>query len=98
MNISKIHNCYGCGVCAISCTKNIISIELNDNGFYEPRISDVNKCTDCGLCFDVYAIQLLYNKLKRLIRRISNPKKTIVNFFNRFSSSHSNKLNAPTLK
>ena len=47
---------------------------------------------------DVYAIQLLYNKLKRLIRRISNPKKTIVNFFNRFSSSHSNKLNAPTLK
>lgn len=24
---------------------------------------------------DVYAIQLLYNKLKRLIRRISNPKK-----------------------
>ena len=42
MNISKIHNCYGCGVCAISCTKNIISIELNDNGFYEPRISDVN--------------------------------------------------------
>ena len=55
MNISKIHNCYGCGVCAISCTKNIISIELNDNGFYEPRISDVNKCTDCGLCFDVCA-------------------------------------------
>lgn len=44
---------------------------------------------------DVYAIQLLYNKLKKLTRRMGNPKQSIVNLFNRFSSSRSNKLNAP---
>ena len=36
-NISNIHDCYGCGVCATVCAKQIISIELNGDGFYEPR-------------------------------------------------------------
>lgn len=53
MNISNIKNCYGCGVCAKVCFKQIIKIVLNDEGFYEPRITDVAKCTDCGLCMDV---------------------------------------------
>lgn len=54
-NISSIKNCYGCGVCAASCGKKIISIELNRNGFYEPRINDPERCTDCGICLDVCA-------------------------------------------
>lgn len=54
-NISKIHNCYGCGVCAASCAKKLISIELNRDGFYEPRITDDSQCTHCGICTDVCA-------------------------------------------
>ena len=55
MNISGIHNCYGCGVCAMSCAKRIIELKLNDEGFYEPYITDETKCTDCGLCREVCA-------------------------------------------
>ena len=54
-NISNMHDCYDCGVCATVCAKQIISIELNGDGFYEPRISDESKCTSCGLCLDVCA-------------------------------------------
>lgn len=53
MNISKIHDCYGCGVCATVCSHHIIEIKLNCNGFYEPHITTREKCTDCGLCIDV---------------------------------------------
>lgn len=54
-NIANIHDCYGCGVCATVCAKQIINIELNGDGFYEPRITDESKCTSCGLCLDVCA-------------------------------------------
>lgn len=54
-NISQTHNCFGCGVCAASCVKKIISIELNRDGFYEPRIKDELQCTHCGICSDVCA-------------------------------------------
>lgn len=53
MNINTIHNCFGCGVCSIVCSKKIIDICLNENGFYEPHITNPEKCTNCGLCFDV---------------------------------------------
>ena len=53
MNITNIHDCYGCGVCATVCSRNIIEIALNADGFYEPRITDKEKCTDCGLCTNV---------------------------------------------
>lgn len=52
-NISAIKNCYGCGVCAVVCSRNIIEIVLNADGFYEPRITDIARCTNCGLCADV---------------------------------------------
>lgn len=55
INILSIHNCYGCGVCATSCPKKIISIKLNKNGFYEPQILEVNKCIECGICLEVCA-------------------------------------------
>lgn len=53
MNISQTRNCYGCGVCAIACAKQIIRIGQNADGFYEPIITSPEKCTDCGLCVDV---------------------------------------------
>ena len=52
-SILGIHSCYGCGVCAIACGKGIIDVHLNDDGFYEPYITDVSKCVDCGLCREV---------------------------------------------
>lgn len=55
MNISNIHDCYGCGVCAVVCGQKIIEISLNSDGFYEPHITDASKCTNCGLCIDVCA-------------------------------------------
>lgn len=54
-NISSIHNCYGCALCATVCNKKIISITLSKQGFYEPAISDTTQCTDCGLCIEVCA-------------------------------------------
>lgn len=52
-NISNIRNCYGCGVCAVSCPKHIIEIHLNNSGFYEPTIDRIDQCIECGICLDV---------------------------------------------
>lgn len=52
-NVSDIKNCYGCGLCAVVCKRNIISIKLSDEGFYVPVIEDTDRCTNCGLCISV---------------------------------------------
>ncbi len=54
MNIGNVNDCYGCGICSISCAAGAIKITLNKNGFYEPRL-DKNKCVECGLCVRVCA-------------------------------------------
>lgn len=53
--ITDIHDCFGCGVCATACAHNVIGIQLNRNGFYEPYIATPDRCTDCGLCAEVCA-------------------------------------------
>lgn len=70
MNISNIHSCYGCGVCAIACGKKIIDIRLNEDGFYEPYITEPSKCSDCGLCVEVCSYSHGENILKE------NPKES----------------------
>ena len=60
-NISGIADCYGCGVCAVSCPKKIITISLNKDGFYSPSIIEKNRCIWCGACVDVCSY--LHNEL-----------------------------------
>lgn len=52
-NIFEIEDCYGCGVCATICPRQIIQIDLNADGFYRPYIKDRDKCINCGLCLKV---------------------------------------------
>lgn len=52
-NITYIKNCFGCGVCAVACPKNIINVLRNKDGFYEPLIVDVDQCVHCGVCLKV---------------------------------------------
>ena len=54
-NVSKIKDCYGCGVCSIVCAKKLISIVQDADGFYTPHIEHREQCTDCGLCTKVCA-------------------------------------------
>lgn len=49
-NIFGVHNCFGCGLCAVVCKHNVIDMRLNSEGFFQPFILDVNRCIDCGLC------------------------------------------------
>lgn len=76
-NISKISNCYGCGVCSISCPKKIIEIKLNDDGFYQPYISDRDICNHCGLCLKVCS----FNKTEIALKD-NSPQKSYAGWIN----------------
>lgn len=52
-NVAEISDCYGCGICATVCPRDIIDIRLNPDGFYEPRIASLDKCVHCKLCIEV---------------------------------------------
>ena len=52
-NVSEIKDCYGCGVCAISCAHKLINIIYNQDGFLTPVILNQDKCTGCGCCVSV---------------------------------------------
>lgn len=51
-NVSSIHDCFGCGVCAAACSKKCIRIAWNKQGFYEPVVH-LDDCIDCGICLKV---------------------------------------------
>lgn len=53
ISIFEGKSCYGCGVCTVACPKRIISLKLNHDGFWEPKIVNEDKCIDCGICLRV---------------------------------------------
>lgn len=55
-NVSEYSDCYGCGVCAAACPKNVIKMNLSGDGFYKPKI--VGQCIGCGICMDVCSFAL----------------------------------------
>lgn len=71
VSIFKNKSCYGCGVCAVICPKNIIIIKENDKGFYSPQITNEDICINCGLCLEVCSynhdqVVLPVNRLKEI--------------------------------
>ena len=52
-NVSQITDCYGCGVCAITCPKKIITLNLKD-GFLHPLVKN-EECIECNQCLSVCA-------------------------------------------
>ena len=51
-NVGLNNNCYGCGICAVSCPTKAIQINLNAEGFYHPSIV-TKQCVNCGICVSV---------------------------------------------
>lgn len=55
INIVKKEECNGCHACNNICPKDCISMEIDDEGFWYPKV-DLNKCIDCSLCEKVCPI------------------------------------------
>jgi ferredoxin len=51
--LSKRDSCYGCGMCASVCKKNVLEMQLNKSGFYMPVAVKAQYCTSCGMCVKV---------------------------------------------
>lgn len=51
-SVLGIKDCYGCGVCAVSCKLGAISMELDSDGFLRPSV-DRSRCVNCGVCVSV---------------------------------------------
>ncbi len=60
VNELKSNLCTGCGACANKCVVGAISLEENEEGFFQPRVnSDLcNSCTECvSVCPEINPVQ-----------------------------------------
>ncbi len=51
-DVSAFRECTSCQVCASVCSRQAISIELDNDGFYRPIVNS-ERCINCGLCTTV---------------------------------------------
>lgn len=61
-SVSKFSNCYGCGVCSITCPVNAISFTIKD-GFFHISV-DNSVCIDCGKCLKTCSYNLFSSPLQ----------------------------------
>lgn len=61
-SVSKFSNCYGCGVCSITCPVNAISFTIKD-GFFHISV-DNSVCIDCGKCLKICSYNLFSSPLQ----------------------------------
>ena len=69
IDIKKKEDCCGCNACAAVCPVQCISMPLDNEGFFYPKV-DVGKCIQCGLCEKVCPI---LNKKYNDVERFENP-------------------------
>lgn len=80
-SVATLVNCYGCGVCALACNRNVISMVRNTDGFYEPLVND-DKCVHCGLCLKVCSFYSI-NQI---------PTRTVTNAYAAYSIDQENRF------
>jgi len=51
-SVKELQLCCGCGACVPKCQVNAISVEINEDGFFEKRV-DEEKCVRCRKCLEV---------------------------------------------
>lgn len=56
LNTNLKTQCFGCEACVQACPQNIISMKMDDEGFYYP-IFDEKLCTSCNACHNVCPIE-----------------------------------------
>lgn len=66
-SINKLNHCYSCSLCTCICPKQIIHMELNKNGFYQPVVTEEKDCLQCGLCLKVCAYSNVLQQADKVI-------------------------------
>ena len=54
-NVTSLKYC--CGICTSVCPRGILTMKLDNNGFYKPYTENQHQCIECGLCLDVCAFK-----------------------------------------
>lgn len=55
-NLAPKHLCTGCLSCVLSCPRNCLKTNFDENGFTYPECKNLSKCVNCGFCEDACPI------------------------------------------
>lgn len=69
IRITDKKDCCGCNACFAVCPKKCISIPMDQEGFWYPKVNE-SECIDCKLCEDVCPI---LNNSRKVVERYQKP-------------------------